>query len=58
MHCAGPEHQILPGIAAINGRRVPSQLSVRNSQSMMPKKPAPDLMRGGYRFSENIMPQQ
>src|SRR5207253_5977440 len=26
--------------------------------SMMPRKPAPHLMRGGYRFSENIMLQQ
>jgi hypothetical protein len=25
---------------------------------MMPKKPAPHVMRGGYRFSENIMLQQ
>jgi hypothetical protein len=27
-------------------------------QSMIPKKPAPDLIRGGYRFSEKIMRQQ
>jgi len=26
-------------------------------QSMIPKKPAPHLMRGGYRFSEKIMLQ-
>jgi hypothetical protein len=25
---------------------------------MIPKKPAPDLIRGGYRFSEKIMLQQ
>jgi hypothetical protein len=25
---------------------------------MIPKKPAPHLMRGGYRFSEKIMRQQ
>src|SRR3954468_1819852 len=25
---------------------------------MMPKKPAPDLISGGYRFSENIMLKQ
>jgi hypothetical protein len=25
---------------------------------MMPKKPGPDLIRAGYRFSENIMLQQ
>jgi len=25
---------------------------------MIPKKPAPHLMRGGYRFSEKIMPKQ
>ena len=25
---------------------------------MIPKKPAPDLIRGGYRFSEEIMLQQ
>jgi hypothetical protein len=24
----------------------------------MPKKPAPDVIRGGYRFSENIMLNQ
>jgi hypothetical protein len=28
------------------------------SYSMIPKKPAPDLIRGGYRFSEKIMLQQ
>jgi hypothetical protein len=27
------------------------------NQSMIPKKPAPDLIRGGYRFSEKIMLQ-
>jgi len=27
-------------------------------QSMIPKKPAPDLIRGGNRFSEKIMLQQ
>jgi hypothetical protein len=27
------------------------------AQSMIPKKPAPDLIRGGYRFSEKIMLQ-
>jgi hypothetical protein len=27
-------------------------------ESMIPKKPAPDLIRGGYRFSEKIMLQQ
>jgi hypothetical protein len=26
--------------------------------SMIPKKPAPDLIRGGYRFSEKIMLRQ
>jgi len=26
--------------------------------SMIPKKPAPDLIRGGYRFSEKIMLHQ
>jgi len=26
--------------------------------SMIPKKPAPDVIRGGYRFSEKIMRQQ
>jgi hypothetical protein len=26
-----------------------------NRQSMIPKKPAPDLIRGGRRFSDNIM---
>jgi len=26
--------------------------------SMIPKKPAPDLIRGEYRFSEKIMHQQ
>ena len=25
---------------------------------MIPKKPAPDLIRGGYRFSEKIMRKQ
>jgi hypothetical protein len=25
---------------------------------MIPKKPAPDLIRGGTRFSEKIMPKQ
>jgi hypothetical protein len=25
---------------------------------MIPKKPAPDLIRGGYRFSEKIMLKQ
>jgi hypothetical protein len=25
---------------------------------MIPKKPAPDLIRGGNRFSEKIMPEQ
>jgi hypothetical protein len=25
---------------------------------MIPKKPAPDVIRGGYRFSEKIMLQQ
>jgi hypothetical protein len=25
---------------------------------MIPKKPAPDLIRGGYRFSEKIMPKR
>jgi len=25
---------------------------------MIPKKPVPDLIRGGYRFSEKIMLQQ
>jgi hypothetical protein len=28
------------------------------TQSMIPKKPAPDVIRGGYRFSEKIMLQQ
>jgi len=28
------------------------------SRSMIPKMPAPDLIRGGYRFSEKIMLQQ
>ena len=28
------------------------------AQSMIPKKPAPDLIRAGYRFSEKIMLQQ
>ena len=27
------------------------------SESMIPKKPAPHLMRGGHRFSEKIMLQ-
>jgi hypothetical protein len=27
-------------------------------QSMIPKKPAPDLIRGGHRFSEKIMLEQ
>jgi hypothetical protein len=27
-------------------------------QSMIPKKPAPDLIRGGHRFSEKIMLKQ
>jgi hypothetical protein len=27
-------------------------------ESMIPKKPAPDLIRGGHRFSEKIMLQQ
>jgi hypothetical protein len=27
-------------------------------RSVIPKKPAPDLIRGGYRFSEKIMLQQ
>ena len=25
---------------------------------MIPKKPAPDLIRGGYRFSDKIMPSK
>jgi len=30
----------------------------KDYQSMIPKMPAPDLIRGGYRFSEKIMLQQ
>jgi hypothetical protein len=30
----------------------------RALQSMIPKKPAPDLIRGGSRFSEKIMLQR
>jgi hypothetical protein len=30
----------------------------RGDQSMIPKKPAPDLIRGGYRFSAKIMLHQ
>ena len=30
----------------------------KDDQSMIPKMPAPDLIRGGYRFSEKIMLQQ
>jgi hypothetical protein len=29
--------------------------SMKEHQSMIAKKPAPDLIRGGYRFSEKIM---
>jgi hypothetical protein len=28
---------------------------MRQQKSMIPKKPAPDLIRGGNRFSEKIM---
>jgi hypothetical protein len=28
------------------------------AKHMIPKKPAPDLIRGGYRFSEKIMLQK
>jgi hypothetical protein len=31
---------------------------MKASESMIPKKPAPDLIRGGHRFSEKIMPEQ
>jgi hypothetical protein len=29
-----------------------------NAKSMIPKKPVPDLIRDGYRFSEKIMLRQ
>ena len=32
--------------------------TVRLALSMIPKKPAPDLIRGGYRFSDKIMLHQ
>ena len=32
--------------------------SLRRAWSMIPKKPAPDLIRGGGRFSEKIMLKQ
>jgi hypothetical protein len=31
---------------------------VRRPQSMIPEKPVPDLIRGGYRFSQKIMLRQ
>jgi hypothetical protein len=51
------------GSVAVNGSATPrkknaKKRSVGGSQipkSMIPKKPAPDLIRGGYQFSEKIM---
>jgi len=36
----------------------PARALGRCAIGMIPKKPAPDLIRGGYRFSEKIMLQQ
>jgi len=39
--------------------RIFADTAVRHEiQSAMPKMPAPDVIRGGYRFSENIMLQE
>jgi hypothetical protein len=44
------------GAAALSKRRLASLLF--GLKSMIPKKPAPDLIRGGHRFSEKIMLHQ
>jgi hypothetical protein len=42
----------------LSSSAVPVESAVTAPYSMIPKKPAPHLMRGGYRFSEKIMLKQ
>jgi hypothetical protein len=39
-------------------RRSFRRAAISAGKSVIPKKPAPDLIRGGYRFSEKIMLRQ
>jgi len=39
-------------------RAAASAVPIPLAQSMIPKKPAPDLIRGGYRFSEKACPRE
>jgi hypothetical protein len=43
---------------ASDGSSPPDEETDRFYQSMIPKKPAPDLIRGGNRFSEKIVLKQ
>ena len=38
--------------------RLPARPAGIKLEGMIPKKPAPDVIRGGYRFSEKIMLKQ
>jgi hypothetical protein len=52
------EHRLIDLDAVINDVVKLVQRETASHQSMIPKKPAPDLIRGGYRFSEKIMLHQ